>query len=291
MKSGINNALELLSEKLRLQITALGDMICQINEIRLRLGRPLSLVTDDELQVLYGYIITCEDIEYTFKKAFSYSLHSYSKELASGYITTEGGNRVGLCGTAVIPAQNRKSVDTVKNVSSLNIRISHEVKGYADKLYSQCFSDGLSGVLIIGSPSSGKTTILRDISRLCGNIFKVSLIDELNEISYSYRGMPQLDVGINTDIFVAYPRHVGIQTAVRVMSPQIIICDEIGTADDYEALEYAVHSGVRIISATHAPSLESALKKPCIAGLVSDNAFAYAAILDPVSKDYDVVKL
>lgn len=291
VKSGISNALELMRENLKQIVLDLGNKMYRIDEIRLRLSRPLSAVIDSESITLSEEPITRDDIEYTFKNAFSYSLHSYSKELAGGYITTEGGNRVGLCGTAVVPNQSRVMVDTLKYVSSVNIRISREIIGYAKNLYDISLKDSLSGILIIGPPSSGKTTLLRDISRICGSRYKVSLIDELNEIAYSYRGIPQMNVGTNTDVFVGYPRHIGIQTAVRVMSPQVIICDEIGTQEDYYALEYALHSGVQIISATHASNLESALKKPCINKLINANAFKYAAILDPKHKTYEVVKL
>lgn len=290
MKSGIDNALELLHGELKNTVLAFGDNLQNVDEIRLRLGKFLSVVINAE-SVNLSYKVTLEDIEYAFKTAFSYSLHSYSKELANGYITTEGGNRVGLCGTAVLPAQNRDIVDTVKYISSINIRISREVKGYAAKLCNECLSDNICGVLIIGPPSSGKTTLLRDIARICGDRYKTSLVDELNEISYSYRGVPQIDVGNNTDVFVGYPRHVGVQTAVRVMSPQIIVCDEIGTDEDFYSLEYALHSGVKIISATHALRLEDALKKTCVSKLVMNDAFEYAAVLNPVNHSYEIKKM
>lgn len=292
MKSGIYNALELLRDEIKNIVLSLGDSIHSVDEIRLRLGKPVSVVINGKpMSLKPEYVLTLHDIEYTFKTAFSYSLHSYSKELANGYITTEGGNRVGICGTAVLPAQNHDMVDTIKYVSSVNIRISREIKDYAIKLCNECLNGDLCGILIIGPPSGGKTTLLRDTARICGDRYKTSLIDELNEISYSYRGLPQLDVGNNTDVFVGYPKHIGIQTAVRVMSPQIIICDEIGSSEDYNSLEYAIHSGVRIISATHAFGLDDALKKPCISKLLTDNAFDYAAIINPLNHNYEIKKL
>lgn len=278
MNSRISYALELLSGDM---LDTLKNMspheLGQIDEIRLRVSRPVSLSVGSS-DVLLNATATPEDIEHTFKTAFSYSMHSYSKELSQGYITTRGGNRVGICGTAVITS-NKDTVETLKYISSLNIRIAREIKGCADEVISKCFSNGLSGVLIIGPPSSGKTTVLRDISRQLGNEHKISLIDELNEISAAHRNLAQNDVGKLTDVFVGYPKHLGVSTAVRVMSPRAIIVDEIGSEEDGRALEYALHSGVRLITAVHGSSFDEAHQKPVVKKLLDDGAFSYAVEL------------
>ncbi|MBQ8623483.1 MAG: Flp pilus assembly complex ATPase component TadA [Oscillospiraceae bacterium] len=267
------------------------SVINSIDEIRLRINKPISL------SVLGRNEITCmlaseSDIEHTFKTAFSYSLHSYSKELSNGYIATKGGNRVGICGTAVIPNTNHNLVDTVKYISSINIRISREVTGCADNLISAC--NFPCGILIIGPPASGKTTLLRDLARIIGASYRVSLIDEQNEISATYRNQVGCDVGCLTDVFVGYPKHIGITTAVKVMSPNVVIVDEIGTADDLKALDYALHSGAKLVTAIHSDSLESAVKKPGIKHLIDTGAFDYCAVLEPYSctkHSYKVIKL
>ncbi len=288
---GIENALKLLTPRLRTAIETCID-INSIDEIRLRLGRQLSVISQGRIQRLsHLAIVGCDDIEYTFKNAFSYSLHCYSKELSEGYITTEGGNRVGLCGTAVIPAQDYACVDSIKYISSINIRIGREVYGYGRLLFERCLVSSPAGVLIIGPPACGKTTLLRDITRLTGSRYKVALIDEMNEISYSHRGFAAMNIGENTDVFVGYPKHIGIRTAVKVMSPQIIVCDEIGTGDDVEALSYALHSGVKIISAIHCTSHDEVLKKRNIVTLLDDKAFDFTAVIDPITRNYEVKEL
>ena len=277
MESRISDAMELLSDGLRTALEKQPQLF-KIDEIRLRAERELSVSIGGRDEIISGALVGQEDIERTFKTAFSYSMHSYSKELSRGSITTRGGNRVGICGTAALDASGR--VEALKYVSSVNIRIAREIKGCADEIISRCFSGGLCGAIIIGAPASGKTTVLRDISRQLGDVYKISLIDELNEIAASYRGTPKNDVGKLTDIFVGYPKPVGVQNAVRSMSPRAIIADEIGTDGDGKALEYALHSGVRLITAAHAQSLEEALKKPAVRRLFEAGAFSWAVELN-----------
>ena len=301
MNSGIYHALDLLQEPLKNIFMALGSQkLEEITEIRLRSKRPANVCLSGKPYLLskYGlqtslnnsYVCSDSDIEYTFKTAFSYSLHSFSKELSMGYITTNGGNRVGVCGTAVVSSEDYLKIESVKYVSSLNIRISHEVIGFADKLYSNCFTDKISNILIIGLPASGKTTLLRDITRILGNKLKVSLIDEQNEISATFRNTPQNSIGKLTDIFVGYPKPKGVSTAIRVMSPNVIVVDEIGTQEDCDAINLANLSGVSVITAVHGNSLEQVRRKASIKQLLENRVFEYCVIMKN-NYEYEVIKL
>ncbi len=275
MESKITQALELLPAPAASAVRAFGALE-DIDEIRLRSHRPLTLSIGRRDAVL-DYKTEAEDIESVFRSAFNYSLHTHQRELLNGSVTVRGGCRVGICGTAVTGAGG---VESVKYISSVNIRIAREIKGCADEVINTCFKSGPKGLLVIGPPASGKTTLLRDISRQLGSRFRISLIDERGEISAASGSIPQNDVGILTDVFFSYPKAEGIETAVRVMSPLAVIVDEIGSERDLKALEFALHSGVSIISAVHAENLEDALKKPIIKSLYDCGAFSYAAVLN-----------
>ncbi|MGN0632665.1 MAG: stage III sporulation protein AA [Oscillospiraceae bacterium] len=261
----------------------------QITELRLRNGRFFSAV-------LYGreYFITydgrfmntsdnavsvCgEDICFTFTAAFKGSVHSFPRELAQGYITCEGGNRVGFCGTAVCDTKTYE-VKSVKNISSINIRIAREVIGCSQQIFQRAFADGPASLIIASPPCGGKTTVLRDLCRSLSEFYRLSVIDERGEIASVYEGQQQNDVGLRCDIFDSYKKSDAVMTAVRVMSPQMIVCDEIGSKEELQELEYAVNSGVKLICTCHASSIGELKKRPVVSRLIKLKAFDYAAIL------------
>ncbi len=227
----------------------LNGVCGEVCEIRLRAGRSAAAVTAD------GKIYHCsepfskEDIADCFAELCRYSVHSFTNEIAEGFITLDGGHRVGICGTAVT---NGHIVTGQRDISSLNIRIAHEVKGCGMELYERAFSKGLRSLLVGGRPMSGKTTILRDLARLLGKDRRVTVIDSRNEISASVRGQPTLDTGENTDVLCGFPKHEGIMLALRSLSPDVIICDEIG--GDAKAVEQCLFCGVCVVAAAHAGS-------------------------------------
>jgi stage III sporulation protein AA len=245
---------------------------CQ--EIRLRVNRSLSVYSGGETYITDGsgalslpgkpgITVRDADMKFTFESICGYSVHSFSREIKSGFITVAGGHRAGFCGTAVMGEQG--SPFSVKNISGINLRIAREVKGAATPLLRRLMrSFRFPSVLICGSVGSGKTTLLRDLSRQLGEYIKISLIDSRGELAAVYNGVPALDVGMFTDVFDGYGKAEGIDTAVRVMSPQIIICDEIGGAasdSDIKALRFAKLSGVTIIASAHALSLDDVREK------------------------------
>lgn len=248
-----------------------------ITEIRLRTNRGVSLRIGCENILLSGYIVSKEDIEYSFKAICNYSVYSYSRELSEGFITLKGGHRVGICGTAV--TENGK-VNNINYISGLNFRIASEHKGVADKIMSDIFDKEKCGIIIAGAPLCGKTTVLRDLCRQLGNKYKVSLIDERGETASVYKGAPQNEIGDFTDVFDGYPKSEGILMAIRTMSPDYIFVDEIGTEDDYNAIFHSVCCGAEIIATAHASSITALKKRENINKLLKTGAFRYIVFLE-----------
>ena len=187
-----------------------------------------------------------------------------------------GGHRVGVCGTAVYE-ENR--VSGIRDISSLNIRIAREVYGAADELLRELDKE-ISGLLIAGPPSSGKTTILRDLARqLSIKGKKVVVIDERGELGGAFQGICQNDLGLS-DVLTGFPKGEGILQAVRCLSPELIICDEAGSRQEAAAIEEGLNAGVGLITTLHAGSLEEIYRRSQGMQLLQSGAFYRIVLLE-----------
>ena len=184
-----------------------------------------------------------------------YSLYAFEDELREGYLTLEGGHRLGLAGQAVM---RNKEIQTIKNVTFLNLRICHQRKGMADKVLPWIYEEGdIVNTLILSPPGCGKTTLLRDVIRQIsdGNAYGegrcVGVVDERSEISGSYMGIPQNDLGCRTDVVEGCPKGLGLSLLLRSMTPRILAVDEVGGERDFAALQEASCCGVKILATMH----------------------------------------
>ena len=245
-------------------------------EIRIRAGRPIVIETPNERYFCGSHCASVDEIFECIRIFTDYSIYSCKKELSEGWITLRGGHRVGFSGTA----HNKAGIiETINDVSSLNVRISREHKGISQSIYNLTVKNEMfSGLIIAGKPLSGKTTILRDLCRLCGNNFKTALIDERSEIAAVYAGIPQNDIGINTDVLNRYTKYDGINHAMRVLSPEIIICDEIG--DECEILQRNSSAGIRFILSVHCGNMYEMRHNKVIKSLISSGIANFIALLD-----------
>ncbi|WP_414627197.1 stage III sporulation protein AA [Clostridium sp.] len=238
----------------------------KIQEIRIKIEKPIILYTDRG-EIILSNNVTKEDFKFIIQRISNYSIYAYEEEIKQGFITLKGGHRVGIAGECVM--ENNK-IKTIKNISSLNIRISKEVIGCSKDVLKYIVSNNIiKNTLIISPPKCGKTTILRDITRVLSsgslkeNLTgkKVVVIDERSEIGASYNGIPQMNLGIRTDVLDNCLKREGMLMAIRSLSPDVLICDEIGTKEDIDALNTAFNSGVNIVVTVHGSSLGDIKKR------------------------------
>ena len=252
MKNILNLLPEGLVEKINLD---------NINEITLRAGKNATVKVDN-IYYKIDYIINSSEVKECFRRFCDFSVYAYINEIKNGFITIEGGHRIGICGTAVMEDDN---VFNIKDISSVNIRVAKEITGSSDKLKFD-----VKNLLIVSPPCCGKTTIIRDLCRRIGNRRKVSVVDERGEIAGMCNGMPCFDIGAMTDVLSLAPKKKGIEYMLRSMSPEYIVTDEIADSD-CETLKKAVTSGVHIVATAHGNSVSETLERLNVDKAVFDN--------------------
>lgn len=270
------NILQILAIKIRKELEESKVDLDKVQEIRLREGRPICVKMGRENQFL-SYVVKQHEIKETLDYISHYSLYAYENEMRQGFLTIEGGHRVGIAGKVIIDGGK---IRNFQYISGLNIRVSREVKGCADFLFPKILDDNEAvNTMIISPPGSGKTTLLRDLVRQFsdGNQYlkgvPVSIVDERSEIAGCYRGVPQNDVGKQTDVLDACPKTEGMTMAIRALAPKILAVDEIGTFEDVKCISYAVLSGVSVLVTVHGHSLEEIHEKPALKDLLGQNVF------------------
>ena len=240
-----------------------------ISEIRLRSGASLS-VTAGAKSILTPIRCTADDILYTVRSLCGNSLYSHSETIKEGYICTDGGIRAGVCGRAVTEG---RSILSVTDITSICIRIPHRIPGASDGICKIMQEEDFQGLLIYSPPGEGKTTALREIvARMASKPYckRIAVIDTRFEICQSLSG------DLTMDALQGYPRAKGMEIALRTLSPQIIMCDEIGRSEDSEAIIESHGSGVPTIATVHGRDLTEVKNKPYMKKLFDAGVFSHA---------------
>ena len=258
----------------------------RLQEIRMRTGQPLIVVHDGREYIMSGTEgkISQKDIQKTLEALSVYSLYAYEEEIRQGFLTIQGGHRIGVAGK-VICENNR--IRSIRNLSFLNIRFVHERKGCADSIlpYLADENSRMVHTLLISPPGAGKTTLLRDLIRQISNGTEyitgenVGVVDERSEIAGCCMGIPQNDVGMRTDILDCCPKAEGMIMLLRSMSPRVLAVDELGGHRDIEAVEQALFCGCRILATVHSTSLEELKRKPVWDRIIEHEIFERYIVL------------
>ena len=261
-----------------------------LQEIRLRTGQPLRVLRGNRETVLpeegQPHIVTKEEMRETMEYISHYSLYAYENELRQGFLTVEGGHRVGVAGKVIM---EKERVKNIQYISSVNIRVSHEVIGCADALLPYITKNRqVCHTLIISPPGCGKTTLIRDLIRQIsdGNQYvkgcSVGVVDERSELGGCHMGIAQNHLGTRTDILDCCPKADGMIMLIRSMAPQVIAVDEIGTREDIHAVEYAMQCGCKLIASVHGLDMDEASRKPVLGELIRRRMFERYVVLGNV---------
>lgn len=301
--NNINNISEILKYFPKQIATQINSAITQANitysmleEIRIRSERPIILKYVNGELVVDKIIVSGEAILEILQYICNNSIYSYQTQICNGYITLIGGHRVGISGSVVI---HDGKINNINYISSLNFRISKQIIGASAKLLKHVLNvenNTIYNTLIISPPGAGKTTILRDLIRKISTgmeqiKFKgltVGVIDERGEIASMYKGVPQNDVGIRTDIIDNVKKSIGMKMLIRSMAPQVIVADEIGNEEDVEAINYAICCGIKGIFTAHGGDMKDILLNKALKDLIQSHIFERLIFLNPKIKG-DVV--
>lgn len=264
-----------------------------IEEIRLYINQPLIITSKGTRYKMSGPLtnkICSSTVDNVFHSILDHSAYAYQEELKKGYVTLEGGHRIGICGRTVVEAGEIKSI---KDISSLNIRRSREWIGVSDKILPHIFDAGgrFMHTLIVSPPMCGKTTLLRDVIRnLAGLGYRVGVCDERSEIAGCHHGQPSFDLGLGTDVLDGCPKDEGMIMLIRAMSPDVIATDEIGKAEDLYGIEAALCAGIKLITTIHGKDYGELLRSG-IGALVEKGIFQRILYLSNIPAIGTVIRI
>lgn len=291
-----------LPQAIRRGLARVPETVAQrVTEVRVRQGAPVQL----RMPAQYGYlsedgftaapdgktILTdgalCQEM---IERMSRYSLYALDDALRQGFIPLPGGFRVGLAGRAVVEAGR---ISRLVDMSSFNIRIPRQIEGASSALIPHVLRGGrIYSTLILSPPGCGKTTLLRDAAaQLSRRGMQVCIVDERSELAAQYKGRPSFDLGFSCDVLDGYPKAQGMMMAIRTLSPDVIVTDELGAMEDIAAVRDAARCGIGVLASVHAGSVEELIHREALSDMLDGGAFSCLAVLGKGSQLGQIVTI
>ena len=292
----MNRSIKQIMPYLPREIQGCVDLLPQhiqehLEELRFRINTEPTIVVSGVEQPLALHapiLVTGGMLRFLVDAASNYSAYAVLESMQQGFITLEGGHRMGICGTAVM---EQGCIKTLSDHSSINLRVARQWTGCGEKLFAQMETDG-ENLLLLGPPNCGKTTLLRDLIRLISDkgSQRVGLADGRGEIAACVAGIAQLNVGQRTDIITGASKEKSIELLLRVMNPNWIAVDEITALEDVESLMQASYCGVNLLATAHGNGVEDLMRRPIYRKMMDMKIFSKIVVLNP-QKDFTIERV
>ena len=262
--------MKLIPSRFKRDVEAIGKT--DIQELRLRSGQAPELVLKNTSVRLEDFTVVQDDLHYTVNIASRYSPWT-SGSIENGYITAQGGHRIGVCGEVAI---KEGRIQSVPSVTSVCVRAARDFPGISGNA-----ADMTGSILIIGRPGSGKTTLLRDLVRRISENHDgaVAVVDERREVFPVIAGKFCFPPGPRTDVLSGCPKRTGIDLLLRTMTPKTIAVDEITAQEDCVALKHAAWCGVQLLATAHAATVDDLFHRNVYAPLLKEGIFENLIII------------
>lgn len=270
-------AAQVLPPRLRGQVLELPekDQI-RAEEIRLRIGFPVSVVLPEGERSLRGGVVEPQELELLLERASGASVHSVLEQLREGFITISGGHRIGFCGTTVV---DQGKITFLKDLSSACVRVARQFPGLAREVAPLLLeADQVQSTLILAPPGGGKTSFLRDLIRTLSDgegvpAYRIGVVDPRGELGAAFHGRVQLPLGSRTDLLDSCPKAQGLLLLLRSMNPQVLAVDEVTTPEDVQALLDASGCGVALLATLHGGNQEDLRRRALSRQLLESGIF------------------
>lgn len=267
-------------------------------EIRFRSNKPIVLFANNGSNFLKidstvsaidsknSVVVSKDEIQQIVSSICGYSVYSHQNDIAQGFVTFGNGHRAGFSGTAIV---NNCSITALRDIDSVNIRISRSFEDSADELLEEISKNcRFNGIIIAGAPCTGKTTVLKSFASKISSSYrfgymKTVLIDERFEMG--------VNSGLNCDVLRGFPKSDGIMHAIRVLSPEIIICDEVTSTQEAETIIKGCYTGIKFVVSVHIGSYEDLFLRPVSRTLADSVFFDYAVFLDNIGSPGKIRKI